>query len=85
MTKKLSTNFLSKPANILGYFIAISLLISCGEKAEEEKKVQVSTAKVITDTIRFTQNFPASVIALEEVDLRADVVGYITRDRKSVV
>lgn len=78
MTKKLSTFFSTKKVISLSYFMALTLLLSCGEKAEEEKKVKVSTAKVVTETIRFTQNFPASVVALEEVDLRADVVGYIT-------
>ncbi|WP_205623565.1 efflux RND transporter periplasmic adaptor subunit [Anditalea andensis] len=51
---------------------------SCAEEEEEELPTRVTTVEVISEEVRFTQQYPATVIALEEIDLRADVVGYVT-------
>ncbi len=52
---------------------------ACSEQEEESAAVQVETAKVQQQQVRFSKNFPASVVALQEVDLRADVAGYVTQ------
>jgi len=63
---------------LLVFFIPLILVQSCGEKVEEESYVEVVTSQVMKMPVRFTQTYPASIVALEEVDLRADVVGYVT-------
>jgi membrane fusion protein, multidrug efflux system len=56
----------------------VLLLVGCGEKEEEDESVVVETETVLRENIQFTQQYPATVVALEEVELRADVVGYVT-------
>ncbi|WP_185974410.1 efflux RND transporter periplasmic adaptor subunit [Litoribacter populi] len=52
---------------------------SCGEEKEEDESTVVETVKVRKAAVNFTQQYPATVTALEEVELRADVNGYVTR------
>jgi membrane fusion protein, multidrug efflux system len=63
------------------YCVILCMVVSvssCGEEEEEEQPTRVTTAEVVMEDIRFSQQYPASVVALEEIDLRADVVGYVT-------
>jgi len=54
------------------------IICSCAEEEEEEQPLRVTTVEVTMEEVRFTQQYPATVVALEEIDLRADVVGYVT-------
>jgi len=58
--------------------MTIISMSSCGEEEEEEQPTRVTTVEVTREDVRFTQQYPATVVALEEIDLRADVVGYVT-------
>ncbi|KEO72985.1 hypothetical protein EL17_15335 [Anditalea andensis] len=60
------------------FLIGMICMSSCAEEEEEELPTRVTTVEVISEEVRFTQQYPATVIALEEIDLRADVVGYVT-------
>ncbi|WP_194778455.1 efflux RND transporter periplasmic adaptor subunit [Pararhodonellum marinum] len=62
-------------------FFCLVLLFSfsCGEKEEEQTYTEVTSTLVKEEQVRFSRTYPAAVVALEEVDLRADVVGYVTR------
>jgi len=66
----------------LGIYSILPLMLlimsSCAEEEEEEQPTRVTTVEVIREDVRFTQQYPATVVALEEIDLRADVVGYVT-------
>lgn len=69
----------SKPFSILLHFLlGCCLLSSCQDEPEEDQAVDVVTAPVTKMAHKFTSTYPASVVALEEVELRADVTGYIT-------
>ena len=58
--------------------IMLCFIFSCAEEEEEEQPLRVTTVAVASEDVRFTQQYPATVVALEEIDLRADVVGYVT-------
>jgi len=58
--------------------MVICFLFSCAEEEEEEQPIRVTTVAVTMEEVRFTRQYPASVVAMEEIDLRADVVGYVT-------
>jgi membrane fusion protein, multidrug efflux system len=58
--------------------IMLCFIFSCAEEEEEEQPIRVTTVAVASEDVRFTQQYPATVVALEEIDLRADVVGYVT-------
>lgn len=60
------------------FLMMIFMMSSCAEEEEEEQPTRVTTAEVVREDVRFTQQYPASVVALEEIELRADVVGYVT-------
>jgi len=55
------------------------MLLSCREeKAVESQATIVTVGDVITERVTLEQRYPASIVALKEVELRADVVGYVT-------
>ena len=58
------------------------LLLSCGNKKPEAPKVPppvaVNTYKVKKESAVYFDQYPATVTALNQVDLRAQVTGYIT-------
>ncbi|MBS9524139.1 efflux RND transporter periplasmic adaptor subunit [Litoribacter ruber] len=56
----------------------LPFLFSCGEEEEEEEPTVVQTVQARKSNVNFTQQYPATVTAVEEVELRADVNGYIT-------
>ncbi|SHN29655.1 membrane fusion protein, multidrug efflux system [Cyclobacterium lianum] len=57
----------------------LALHYSCNEKENTEKQVtMVETAPVSKQTIVLSDQYPAATVALQEVELRADVSGYIT-------
>jgi membrane fusion protein, multidrug efflux system len=55
------------------------IFFSCNEKEVQQDYTEVTTTLVKEEPIRFSRSYPAAVVALEEVDLRADVVGYVTK------
>jgi membrane fusion protein, multidrug efflux system len=62
--------------------IGISMLIflSCGEdKVTENQPTTVTVGDATLEMVTLEHRYPASVVALKEVELRADVVGYITQ------
>jgi membrane fusion protein (multidrug efflux system) len=68
---------------VLALLLVVSaLLSSCSvNKAAEQKgppPVQVSVVEVKTGNATYHDEFPATVVALNQVDLRAEVSGYIT-------
>lgn len=68
---------LKRYIHILILLPALSVF-SCGQEEKEEQKEKVTVAEVLEKEIRFSRTFPATTVALEEVELRADVVGYVT-------
>ncbi|MBA2250670.1 MAG: efflux RND transporter periplasmic adaptor subunit [Chitinophagaceae bacterium] len=60
----------------------MSLLYACGEKKKDEKPKPPPTAvnvyEVKKETAVYYDEFPATVVALNQVELRAQVTGYIT-------
>lgn len=55
------------------------VFLACGEdKITENQPTTVTVGKVLTEMVSLQQRYPASMVALKEVELRADVVGYIT-------
>lgn len=57
----------------------IVFLSSCGEKkVTENQPTIVTVGNAIAEMVTLEQRYPASIVALKEVELRADVVGYIT-------
>ncbi len=64
------------------FFASDSLLISCGNKTPEAPKAPPPTAvniyQVKKETAIYFDSYPATVAALNQVDLRAQVTGYIT-------
>lgn len=62
--------------------LLIGLLVlhySCNEKENTEtQEVRVETAAVKKEKVELSDQYPAVTVALQEVELRADVSGYIT-------
>lgn len=59
----------------MGLFLAFS----CNEeKSTEEKATTVTVDDVKMEDIVLESNYPATLMALKEVELRTDVVGYVT-------
>lgn len=78
---KENTKYTNLKLKISIYCVVLSVILmisSCAEEEEEEQPTRVTTSEVIREDVRFTQQYPASVVALEEIELRADVVGYVT-------
>ncbi|HSJ68822.1 MAG TPA: efflux RND transporter periplasmic adaptor subunit [Anditalea sp.] len=78
---KENTKYTNLKLKISIYCVVLSVILmisSCAEEEEEEQPIRVTTSEVIREDVRFTQQYPASVVALEEIELRADVVGYVT-------
>ncbi|HSI74725.1 MAG TPA: efflux RND transporter periplasmic adaptor subunit [Lunatimonas sp.] len=62
--------------------LGVSLLIFLGcaeDKATENQPTIVTVDEAVSEMVVLEQRYPASVVALKEVELRADVVGYITQ------
>lgn len=63
-------------------FISVSFIISCGNKAPEAPKAvpptPVNIYQVKKEVAIYFDSYPATVAALSQVDLRAQVTGYIT-------
>jgi len=71
--------------NLKNYTVACSLFIatSCGNKAQQPQQgpppaVAVTTIDVTTAQVTYYDEYPATVTALNQVDLRAQVSGFIT-------
>ncbi len=67
--------------SILALFTAAFLLFSCGNKKAEQPPMPpaaVETASVGTGEAAYHEDYPATVTALNEVELRPQVSGYIT-------
>ncbi|WP_106132332.1 efflux RND transporter periplasmic adaptor subunit [Mongoliibacter ruber] len=62
----------------LMYLIPMVLFSSCADEKDQEEKEKVTVSAAIEKEIRFSRTYPATAVALEEVELRADVVGYVT-------
>lgn len=60
--------------------ISMLIFLACGEdKVTETAPITVTVDEAISEMVSLEQRYPASVVALKEVELRADVVGYITQ------
>lgn len=60
-------------------FISCILLAACGtQKAPTVSAVPVNIYTVEPQTVRYFDKYPANVVALNQVDLRAEVQGYVT-------
>src|SRR5450432_175767 len=64
-------------------FSCAFIIISCGEKKKDEKPKApppqpVNVYVVKKESAVYYDEYPATVIALNQVDLRAQVTGYIT-------
>lgn len=64
--------------------LVISFLISCADsnsanRPTEETAIPVSAYTITKKQIKTTDKYPGKVIALKEVELRAEVGGYITK------
>jgi membrane fusion protein (multidrug efflux system) len=62
--------------------LGISLLVflACADdKVTENQPTTVTVDETISEIVTLEQRYPASIVALKEVELRADVVGYITQ------
>ncbi len=63
-------------------FVSASFIISCGNKTPEAPKAPPPTAvniyEIKKETAVYYDSYPATVAALNQVDLRAQVTGYIT-------
>ena len=71
-----------KISNLIIYFALIAGLVSCSGNAAD-KKTGVTAIPVTVTNVRLTNaifynSYPANVVALKEVELRAQVTGYIT-------
>ena len=65
---------------ILAFFIS---LLGCGSKAggpgyDPNAPVAVATADVKLSPVSYSETFPATVVALDQIELRAQVSGYVT-------
>ncbi len=68
-------------------FALIAFLAACGNKKEQEKQAQaqanapvpISVFEVKEDNVVGTDTYPGTVVSLNEVELRAQVSGYITK------
>lgn len=64
---------------------AIILMQSCGQKGQENQQMPGAMPKSVITTIANKEtvtnviNYPATVVALNETDLRAEVSGYVTQ------
>lgn len=60
--------------------ISMLIFLACSEeKITENQPTTVTVDEAVSNIISLEQRFPASMVALKEVELRADVVGYITQ------
>ncbi len=72
--------------NKIRIFAGISsllLIISCGNKQAQQQQgpppaVPVTVAEVTAGNVAYFDEYPATVVALNQVDLRAQVSGYVT-------
>ncbi|EOZ92067.1 putative Co/Zn/Cd efflux system membrane fusion protein [Indibacter alkaliphilus LW1] len=71
MRKKLTINIIS----LIIFLVAGN---SCKNENTEKSPEKVTVKEASLEEVHFSRNFPATAVALEEVELRADVVGYIT-------
>lgn len=56
------------------------LFLACGREEESgDKKTTVTVEKVVREKVSIEDRYPASLVALREVELRADVTGYVTK------
>jgi membrane fusion protein, multidrug efflux system len=67
------------------YFLiagALSLIAACGNKQTQQQgpppAVQVTTTEVTTTEAAYYDEYPGTVVALNQTELRAQVTGYIT-------
>lgn len=64
--------------------IGASLMAACGNKQQQQNRaagpqaIPVSTAPVTEEIVVGTENYPGTVVPLNETELRAEVSGYIT-------
>ena len=68
---------------VIGIFCFLASLISCGSKAtapayDPNAPVSVSTQEVSFATVSYSDVYPATVVALNQIELRAQVSGYVT-------
>lgn len=72
-------------SNTLSLLTVVALAASCGKSSTKtEQSTQVQAVSVSIDTVRkqvvtATDTYPGTLVALNEVELRAEVGGYITR------
>jgi len=60
--------------------ISMLVFLACAEdKVIEDQPTTVTVDEAISEMVSLQQRYPASMVALKEVELRADVVGYITQ------
>ncbi len=80
---------MSKSITMNNYYIAICMLIgagavtSCGNRGEQQQapgqqEIPVTTGVVTEEIVIGVNEYPGSVVPLNETDLRAEVSGYIT-------
>lgn len=72
-----------RKATIINHFLAGNLLFlaACSSKAPEQQApppVPVSVYEVKNESAVYFDNYPATIIPLNQVDLKAQVTGYIT-------